>query len=176
MAMAPYVDIDFSQRMAALRDVGIQLGLAPNLIPDVSAANSQRTYLKVINGYRVAKSLAPLPSLDYTGFVAALNVLVALTETPSEPEIITEPVASSNATPPVIGSVLTSTNGTWSNTPTSFTYQWQRNGINITGAITAQHTVVLADTGSNFELTCLVTAINAGGPSLAAASNAVLVP
>jgi hypothetical protein len=173
--MPPYVNIDFSQRMAALRDVGIQLGLAANLIPDASASNSQRTYLRVINRYRVAKALQPLPGLDYTGFVAALNVLVALTGTTLIPEVVTEPYVGSNATPPIAGSVLTSTTGTWTNTPTSYTYQWQRNGVNY-GGTTASYTLLAADVGHGYEFTCLVTGVNAGGSSLPAASNAVLVP
>jgi hypothetical protein len=174
MAMPLYVDIDFSQRMAALRDVGIQLGLASNLIPDVSAANSQRTYLKVINNYRVAKSLAPLPSLDYTGFVAALNVLVALTATPEIPEVVTEPFVS--GTPPYAqGSTLNCTMGNWSNVPVSYAYQWQRDGVNIVGATTNSRILAAADVGGH-DLSCIVTATNAGGSSLPSASNIIVVP
>jgi hypothetical protein len=76
--MAPYTRIDFGSRVSALRTVGAALGLSAAQIPDRTCANSQRTYLKWINAMRVAKSLQPLPGLDYSGFVPALNVLVAL--------------------------------------------------------------------------------------------------
>jgi hypothetical protein len=78
MPMAPYSDIDFSNRLIALRNVGFALGVGNASLPDNRAANSDRTYLKWINNIRVAQALPPLPNLDYTGFVPALNVLAAL--------------------------------------------------------------------------------------------------
>ena len=72
-----------------------------------------------------------------------------------------------NSVAPVISgsdyvtSVLTTTNGTWSNTPTSFTYQWYRNTTLISGATSSSYTLVQAD--ADFEVKCKVTAINASG-------------
>jgi hypothetical protein len=68
------------------------------------------------------------------------------------------------------GSVLSTTNGTWTNTPTGFTYQWKRGGTNISGATSALYTVVALDVGQL--LTCVVTASNATG-SASATSNSV---
>jgi hypothetical protein len=172
MAMAPYVYIDFGSRIKALRDVGLELGLPQSSIPDQSASNSQRTYLRWINIYRVAMSLTPLPTLDYSGFVPALNVLAALTGGTLRPEVITAPVVSGLTT---LGATLTSTNGTWSNTPTSYTYQWQRDNVNIAGQTAATHVIVSADQGGH-ELSCLVTAVNAGGNSTPSQSNLIVVP
>lgn len=73
-----------------------------------------------------------------------------------------------------LGSLLTGTNGTWLNDPTSFTYQWYRNGVAIGGATSGTYTTVLAD--SSASITLQVTAINSGGSSLPATSNAIALP
>ena len=76
-----------------------------------------------------------------------------------------------NSVAPVISgsdfvtSVLTTTNGTWSNSPTSFTYQWYRNTTLISGATSSSYTLVQAD--ADFEVKCKVTAINASGSGVA---------
>jgi hypothetical protein len=85
---------------------------------------------------------------------------------PPAPVNSTLPVISGTTT---IDSVLTSTNGTWTNSPTSYAYQWKRGATNIgTNANTYQ--LVLAD--STAEITCVVTATNAGG-STPATSNTI---
>ena len=66
------------------------------------------------------------------------------------------------AAPAVTGtSALTSTTGTWVNSPT-YTYQWRRKGVgNITGATAATYTLVGADSGYTVE--CEVTGTNGAG-------------
>jgi hypothetical protein len=65
------------------------------------------------------------------------------------------------------GSVLTASNGSWSNSPTSFTYQWTRCDADggscndVTGANSRQYTVQTADVGSRLRVT--VTASNKDG-------------
>jgi hypothetical protein len=76
------------------------------------------------------------------------------------------PVISGSTT---LGSVLTTTNGTWINSPSSFTYQWKRNATNI-GTNANTYTLVLADSGA--DITCVVTAINGAG-STSATSNII---
>jgi len=68
---------------------------------------------------------------------------------------------------PYVGDLLTTTNGTWSGTPTSFTYQWKRGATNI-GTNANTYTIVTADANTN--ITCVVTATNATG-STPATSN-----
>jgi len=76
------------------------------------------------------------------------------------------PVVSGTTT---LGSVLTTTNGTWTNSPTSFAYQWKRGATNI-GTNTNTYTLVLTD--STEDITCVVTATNAVG-STPATSNTI---
>jgi len=71
----------------------------------------------------------------------------------------------------VVGNVLSTTNGTWTNSPTSYAYQWKRGATNI-GTNANTYTLVNADAGQS--ITCVVTATNAGG-STPATSNAVQV-
>jgi surface protein len=71
----------------------------------------------------------------------------------------------------VVGNVLSTTNGTWTNSPTSYAYQWKRGATNI-GTNANTYTLVNADAGQS--ITCVVTATNAGG-STPATSNAVQI-
>lgn len=67
------------------------------------------------------------------------------------------PSISGNAS---VGSVLTASAGTWSDSP-SFTYQWTRNGTNIGGATSSTYTLVAADAFTSIGVT--VTATNTAG-------------
>ena len=71
----------------------------------------------------------------------------------------------------VIGSVLTTTDGTWAGTlPITYTYQWKRNGSDIVGEINSTYVLVAAD--YNQAITCEVTATNAFGAA-SATSNSI---
>ena len=65
-----------------------------------------------------------------------------------------------------VGQALTVSNGTWSNSPTSYTYQWFASGTAITGATTNSYTPVAANLGKM--LTVNVNAINGAGTSVTA--------
>jgi hypothetical protein len=72
-----------------------------------------------------------------------------------------------------VGSLLTTTNGTWSGSlPITYTYQWLRNGLNISGATSSTYTLVTAD--SSNVVSCKVTATNTVG-SANATSNSLTI-
>ncbi|HEY2073716.1 MAG TPA: hypothetical protein VGG88_09085 [Gaiellaceae bacterium] len=85
--------------------------------------------------------------------------------------------APQNTTPPSIsgtdraGSTLTASDGTWSNSPASFTYQWQRCASDgtacgdITGAVSKTYTLATGDVGRTVRVA--VTAVNTDGNTTA---------
>jgi hypothetical protein len=74
--------------------------------------------------------------------------------------------------------VATGTNGTWNSDagyiPTSYSYQWLRNGVAISGASATTYTIQTADVGTT--LSFQVTATNARGSTTAVSSGTVVVP
>ena len=62
---------------------------------------------------------------------------------------------------PTIGVTINCTAGTWSDNPTVYVYQWNRNESPISGANALAYTVVAADDGTSLQ--CVVTATNAAG-------------
>jgi hypothetical protein len=92
----------------------------------------------------------------------------AITATPPAAPVNTvAPVAS--GTNYYVGDLLTTTDGTWTGSPTSYAYQWKRGATNV-GANANTYTLVSADAGLN--MTCVVTATNANG-STPATSNII---
>jgi len=68
-----------------------------------------------------------------------------------------------SSTLPFTGMVLTCSPGTWNYHPASYSYQWKRSGVAISGATSSTYTVVSGDVGST--ISCAVTATNAAGTS-----------
>jgi hypothetical protein len=78
------------------------------------------------------------------------------------------PVPANTALPTIsgiaqTGQTLMASPGSWTNTPTSFIYQWNRGGIAISGAVGATYVPIVDDVG--FTLTVSVIAVNASGTS-----------
>jgi hypothetical protein len=88
----------------------------------------------------------------------------AVIATTPPPTVVTAPYAEQSV------DLLTCTMGTWTNEPSSYAYQWQRDGVNIPAGSSAQYLVTAADVGHS--CTCIVTATNAAG-SASSTSNAV---
>lgn len=87
--------------------------------------------------------------------------------------IISAPVNSALPTisgTPTQGQTLTAITGAWSNSPSSYAYQWKRSGVNISGATASTYLLVAGDVGAT--ITVAVTASNAGGAGTAATSAA----
>src|SRR6266542_310652 len=80
---------------------------------------------------------------------------------------------------PTVGQALSATTGSWSGSPTSYAYAWERcdtAGANcnaISGATSASYTLASADTG--FTLRVMVTATNSGGSASATSAQSGLV-
>jgi len=121
------------------------------------------------------------------GILAGLALLLGLLLSPvgsaqpqAAPTNTAEPIISGTA---AVGQTLTASDGTWSNTPTSFAYQWLRCAASggaadgsdcaaIGGATTSSYAVASGDVG--FTLRIRVTATNADGQA-SAVSNATAV-
>ncbi len=120
-----------------------------------------------------------------TALLVAASALVigAVFGMPGLGHAATQAVPANTALPaisgtPQSGSTLTTDNGTWSGTPTSFTYAWSRcdtggaTCVVIAGAISQAYTVQGADVGTTLRVT--VTATNTDG-STQATSNATAI-
>jgi hypothetical protein len=67
-----------------------------------------------------------------------------------------------------VGSILGTTDGTWTGPSLTYAYQWKRAGVAITGATTNSYTLVTADLGTMISVT--VTATNTDGAVSATAT------
>ena len=72
------------------------------------------------------------------------------------------------------GETLTCSTGTWTNSPSSYAYQWTRDGANIGGATSSTYTVEPGDIPTL--LACVVIATNGAGDSLPATAASVSSP
>jgi hypothetical protein len=113
-----------------------------------------RVEVKGTNTYGTSAFIASSNSVSAVNVIAPVNT--------------SAPVISGTT---VVSQVLTTTNGTWANSPTSFSYQWKRGATNI-GTNASTYTLVQADAGNTSNITCVVTATNAGG-SANATSNQI---
>lgn len=108
-----------------------------------------------------------------TVFVTATNAQGSGTAESSATSTVTA-AAPSNTSAPTIsgtateGNTLTANVGSWTNSPTSYSYQWQRGGSNIGGATNSTYVLVSADVGSQIRVQ--VTATNSGGSASAFSS------
>ncbi len=108
-------------------------------------------------------------------------LLLSASAQAAAPSNTVQPAISGTA---AVGQTLTGSNGTWTDSPTSFTYQWVRCAAGggasdgsdcavISGATTASYVVDTGDVG--FTLRFRVTAVNADGQGLAASNATALV-
>ena len=123
---------------------------------------------------RLTNDAILLVNIGLAGGLKPSQVLGAIDDAASilyKPGNIDIPFASANATPPVVGTVVSVTNGNWTGTPTGYTYQWKRDGSTNLGTA-ASYTLIAADIGGH-AITCVVTATNATGSTAAPPSNAI---
>jgi len=72
-----------------------------------------------------------------------------------------------------VGATLNCTMGNWEGEPTSYAYQWKRDGATDIAAAGDTYTVTAQDAGA--AITCIVTATNDAGSTAAPPSNAVAI-
>jgi hypothetical protein len=121
-------------------------------------------------------------TLDLTGAATgtwSVSVLTRGWEFPRGSFTVTpQPKLENTAAPKVtgtarVGAKVTAAPGSWSATPTSYTYQWKANGTAIGGATASTYTVPASMLGKR--LTVTVTAVKSGWQSGSASSAAVTV-
>jgi hypothetical protein len=131
----------------------------------ISGATSQ-TYTSVSadEGQTLRCEVRATNAFGVSSYIASSNSSTGV----SLPVNTVAPVISGSTT---LGSVLSTTNGTWTGTATiTFSYQWKRGGVSIGGATSSTYTLVAADSSAN--ITCEVTGTNVAG-SVAANSNTI---
>jgi hypothetical protein len=147
----------------------------------LTSAGAQKTayaaYAAILNGAGgtavTAASIGAAAATDLAATNAAVAVLqaqVAALLGGTAPANTALPAITGSAT---VGSVLTATTGTWSNSPTSYAYQWARAGSSISGATSSTYTVASADLGKG--ITCTVAATNSAGTGYATSASTALV-
>jgi hypothetical protein len=103
-----------------------------------------------------------------TTALLAVGLVLAAAASAAAPQNTAAPTISGTARE---GQTLTAANGTWSNSPTSFTYQWQRCASDgtacgdITGAASKTYTLATGDVGHTVRVA--VTAVNTDGKATA---------
>jgi hypothetical protein len=129
----------------------------------ISGATSS-SYSPVQADVDAGRILVQVSATNASGAAAASSESVPLFE--DAPDNTAAPVIQGATTGLVVGQALTVTQGTWTGSPTSFTYQWYRcnaSGANcapIAGATTNAYTTVQADQGNT--LRALVEATTSG--------------
>lgn len=108
------------------------------------------------------------PRQRYTAYANSAKGAVSAVPANTSP-----PTISGSA---VVGNTLVANPGTWSNNPTSYAYQWLRNGVTIAGAVNQSYVIGSSDSGA--ALSVRVTASNSVGAGIPAtsAATAVAVP
>jgi len=144
----------------------------------LSGAPGELACLSLLETYleRPACQVHPEPGVVCAQFILVVDnysVLASamLAAPPPSPPVNAE--APQLTGTPKVGETLACSNGSWTNAPTSFAYSWLRDGDPISGQTTNEYTVQSVDSGH--QLSCEVTATNAGG-SPSAVSDPLSIP
>jgi hypothetical protein len=119
-----------------------------------AAVHAARAYVMARTPTRLADEMVPIIDADIPPV--------------DPPTVIDAPFISQTGSG--VGSTLNCTLGNWNGAPTSRTYQWKRDGVNV-GTSSPTYTLVLGDPTHAF--TCTMTATNAIGTSTPVVSNQI---
>ena len=86
------------------------------------------------------------------------------------------PRAPSISGPARLGGTLTAATGTWSPADVSFTYAWQRDGVDIPGATGATYTLVSADVGKLVRVRVTGANVDGSASAYSAAADRIAAP
>lgn len=131
------------------------IGASPATITGLAADTNYDVEIRAVNAYGDG----------------AWSSVSNFTTTAEPPANTVSPVASGSG---YVGDALTVSNGTWSgSSPITYTYQWQLDGVDITGETTATYTPVSGDIGG--VVRCVVTGTNSAGSSSANSNGITIV-
>jgi hypothetical protein len=171
-------------------DFGTELGGTPgvdayNQVINLHHYDLQQEYSNIGSSCfeRKADEVAgpPDPSndLDYLGGpVMHTNTTYAIYWAPTAGSVGPPAVTGT----PAVNYALTSSQGSWTGSPTGFSYQWQRcsssgtSCVNIPGAAASSYTLTSADGGNTVRSTVSATNVNGASPYAASAATAVVAP
>lgn len=120
---------------------------------------------------REGDDLTPTPTqaqLDAANLIAIGPAPESLPPVNKDVPMVSGPSGLSAA----VGDTLNCTMGNWTGEPSSYVYQWKR-GATAVGTNSNNYTAVAADAGAS--VTCVVTAANANGSTMAPPSNAIVI-
>jgi hypothetical protein len=137
------------------KDNGNTITGVPAVAVDNSGAATSAAFQPAAGNHSYTAVFTPT---DYIGYSQSTSTALAYVVNALAPTSQTS-VATTGGH--VVDQTLTCVNGTWSNSPTSFTYAWLLNGSTISGKITNQLPLTAAMVGKN--VICRVTARNLGG-------------
>lgn len=106
----------------------------------------------------------PLDDKMAVSLTVKISGQITLTAAAAPVNTLLPSVAGSDATPSS-GDTLTAVEGVWSGEPATYTYQWKKDGSNISGATNKTYTVVGGD--STHAISVAVTAGNSAGSATA---------
>lgn len=102
------------------------------------------------------------------GSASTLSNILAVDNPSAIPQNLTLPVISGST---VVGGNLSVSLGTWSGSPTTYSYQWKVGGVPVSGATSGSYVIQPGDVGST--ITVGVIASNINGSSAQAVANGV---
>ena len=139
------------------------------LFSDAPAAGQSRLTRDLCNLVNIAKA----GNLPTASIIAAIDGVAGVLFKPGIIDVpaVYGPTGSFNAG--TVGQLLTASTGNWSGTPSSYAYQWKRDGVTNIGTSVNTYTLVAGD--STHQVGCIVSATNVTGTTAAPISNQILV-
>lgn len=128
-------------------------------------------------------------TLDVTNFVAGWPITVTVTAvkanypntsmtsaaTPAVGQLMTVTPTPTISGTAAVGKTLTAVTGAWTPSNVTFTYQWKRNGTNISGATGSTYSPVAADVASFLSVTVVASATNYTSTTVNSASTSAVL-